>query len=126
MQREDPAVYPGTYATCVYNPDKALCRQQHDTRGLAHQAAGRRQTPPPSRYDQLQQTNARLRQDNRELRGQLEFAAAVLQRVTLQNQRLRQQAEAAANVTRLSDTQPRGRSLPPKTPRRSGSRSGPC
>jgi hypothetical protein len=33
-------------------------------------------------------------------------------------QRLLQQAEAAANITRLSDAQPRRRSLPPKTPHR--------
>ncbi len=86
---------------------------------LARQTDERQQTsPPPSRYDQLQQTTAQLRQDNRELRGQLELAAAVIQRITLENQRLRQQAEAAANVTRLSDAQPRGRSLPPQTPRR--------
>jgi hypothetical protein len=86
---------------------------------LARQAAERRQTPPPpSRYDQLQQTTAQLRQENQELRGQLELAYAVIQRITLENQRLRQQAEAAANITRLSDAQPHRRSLPPKTPRR--------
>jgi hypothetical protein len=85
---------------------------------LGRQAAGRRQTPPPpSRYDQLQQTTAQLRQENRELRGQLELAAAVIQRITLENQQLRQQAEAAANVTGLSDAQPRGRSQPPQSPR---------
>jgi integrase len=68
----------------------------------------RRHTPPPpSRYDQAQQANARLRQDNRQLRDQLELAA-VIQRITLENQRLRQQAEAAAKVTRIGDP-PRGR-----------------
>ena len=25
IQRHDPAIYPGTYATCVFNPDQALC-----------------------------------------------------------------------------------------------------
>jgi hypothetical protein len=40
MQRDDPAVYPGTYATCVYNPDKALCRQQHDIRGTLRPSLG--------------------------------------------------------------------------------------
>ena len=25
IQRHDPAIYPGTYATCVFNPDRALC-----------------------------------------------------------------------------------------------------
>jgi hypothetical protein len=27
MRREDPAVYPGTYVTCVFDPTKALCRR---------------------------------------------------------------------------------------------------
>jgi hypothetical protein len=40
MQRDDPAVYPGTYATCVYNPAKALCRQQHDTHGIPGPSLG--------------------------------------------------------------------------------------
>ncbi len=40
MQRDDPAVYPGTYATCIYNPDKALCRQQHDIRGTRRPSLG--------------------------------------------------------------------------------------
>ncbi len=35
MTRGDPAVYPGTYATCVYNPDRALCQQHHTTHGTA-------------------------------------------------------------------------------------------
>ncbi len=26
MKRHDPAFYPGTFVTCVYNPDRALCR----------------------------------------------------------------------------------------------------
>jgi integrase len=40
MQRDDPAIYPGTYATCVYNPDKALCHQQHDIRGTLRPSLG--------------------------------------------------------------------------------------
>jgi hypothetical protein len=40
MQRDDPAVYPGTYATCVFNPGKALCRQQHDTGGTLRPSLG--------------------------------------------------------------------------------------
>jgi hypothetical protein len=70
---------------------------------LARQAADRRQAPlPPSRYDQLQETSARLRQDNRQLREQLELAAAVIQRITLENQRLREQLEAANKVTAIT------------------------
>jgi integrase len=33
MRRDDPAIYPDTYLTCVFNPDKALClkhRGHHD------------------------------------------------------------------------------------------------
>jgi len=42
----------------------------------------------------------RLRQENRELRGQLELAAAVIQRITLENRQLRQEAEATGAVIR--------------------------
>lgn len=34
MKREDPAIYPGAYVTCVYDPGKALC-QSHDLGGAA-------------------------------------------------------------------------------------------
>ncbi|MEU9658728.1 hypothetical protein [Streptomyces chartreusis] len=27
MQRNDPHIYPGEFVTCVYNPDRALCRR---------------------------------------------------------------------------------------------------
>ena len=40
IQHDDPAVYPGTYATCVYNPGKALCRQQRDVRGALRPSLG--------------------------------------------------------------------------------------
>lgn len=33
MERGDPAVYPGTYVTCVHDHVKALCRPRHDTTG---------------------------------------------------------------------------------------------
>ncbi|MEV5906334.1 hypothetical protein [Streptomyces sp. NPDC052127] len=29
MVRHDPKVYPGAFVTCVYNPDRALCRTRH-------------------------------------------------------------------------------------------------
>lgn len=28
LRREDPAIHPGTYVTCVFDPDKALCLKQ--------------------------------------------------------------------------------------------------
>jgi argininosuccinate lyase len=79
---------------------------------LASQAASRQQAPPPpSRHDQLQELSARLRQDNRQLRDQLELAAAVIQRITLENQRLREQLEAASNITTLASKTMRPRRL---------------
>jgi hypothetical protein len=33
MQKHDPAIYPGRYATCVFNPDKALCVRTRDATG---------------------------------------------------------------------------------------------
>lgn len=33
MKREDPAIYPGTYVTCVHKHATALCQQRHDSRG---------------------------------------------------------------------------------------------
>ncbi|SBT89348.1 Phage integrase, N-terminal SAM-like domain [Streptomyces sp. DI166] len=33
MQRHDPRIYPGQFVTCVYNPDKALCRRRDGADG---------------------------------------------------------------------------------------------
>jgi len=33
MDRHDPRIYPGQYVTCVYNPDRALCRRTGDATG---------------------------------------------------------------------------------------------
>ncbi|MHC0429663.1 hypothetical protein ACX6XY_05655 [Streptomyces sp. O3] len=33
MERGDPAVYPGTYVTCIHDHAKALCRPRRDTAG---------------------------------------------------------------------------------------------
>ena len=32
MRRDDPAIYPDVYVTCVFNPDKALCLKHRDHR----------------------------------------------------------------------------------------------
>jgi hypothetical protein len=34
MNSHDPAIYPGKYSTCVFNPDKALCRKKTSVRGV--------------------------------------------------------------------------------------------
>jgi hypothetical protein len=33
MRRDDPKIYPGRFVTCVYDPNKALCRCQHTANG---------------------------------------------------------------------------------------------
>lgn len=30
MQQHDPKINPGTFVTCIYNPDKALCHPSKD------------------------------------------------------------------------------------------------
>lgn len=69
---------------------------------LTRQAATR-QLPESavSRYEQLQQTGTQLRSDNQRLRDHLDLAAAVIQRLTLENQRLRHQLENEAKVARI-------------------------
>jgi predicted nucleic acid-binding protein len=63
----------------------------------------------PSRYDELVARNAKLKRRNRELNDHLTVAAAHIQRITLENQRLRQGLESATGVTRLTPF-PAGRS----------------
>lgn len=36
MQRQDPAVYPGTYVTCIHDQAKALCTHAQDSSGKLH------------------------------------------------------------------------------------------
>ncbi|AXB45274.1 hypothetical protein A4R43_24540 [Amycolatopsis albispora] len=40
LRRADPAVYPGTFATCVFNRDKALCHQHRDSHGTTQPGLG--------------------------------------------------------------------------------------
>ncbi|MEU2269814.1 hypothetical protein ABZ568_26130 [Streptomyces olindensis] len=67
--------------------------------------AARTSTPtavtPPSHYDLLVARNAKLKRRKRELTAHLTLAAARIQQVTLDNQRLKQQLEAATSVTRI-------------------------
>lgn len=69
---------------------------------------GRTRTPPAeppagpaNRLLELEKRNADLRRANQTLTEHLELAVANIQRLTLDNHRLRQELEAAANVTRL-------------------------
>ncbi len=33
LRQHDPHIYPGTYVTCIYNPDRALCTRGDDSNG---------------------------------------------------------------------------------------------
>jgi hypothetical protein len=57
MNRDDPAVYPGRYATCVYDHTKALC---HARAGLSGQSA----TPDLGDCKPLTCRNVALTPDN--------------------------------------------------------------
>ncbi|MCX4681271.1 hypothetical protein OG413_39430 [Streptomyces sp. NBC_01433] len=52
MARHDSEVYPGTYVTCVFNPDKALCRPRP--------ARGGRTVPVPHDCQPLECRNVAL------------------------------------------------------------------
>ncbi|MFI7503365.1 hypothetical protein ACIBVL_33830 [Streptomyces sp. NPDC049687] len=55
----------------------------------------------PSPYDVLIARNAKLRRTNRALTENLHYAAAHIQRLALDNARLRQALEASHNITRI-------------------------
>ncbi|MEU5289389.1 hypothetical protein AB0G97_36140 [Streptomyces sp. NPDC020755] len=57
LARHDPEVYPGTYVTCVFNPDKALCRPRTA-------ASGNRAVPVPLECRPLECRNVALTPDN--------------------------------------------------------------
>jgi hypothetical protein len=55
--------------------------------------------PPASPYDRLAARNAKLRRSNRVLTQNLHLAAAQIQRLALDNARLREELQKAASVT---------------------------
>lgn len=54
MRRHDPEIYPGTYATCVFNPAKALCLRK----------GARTDTPNIADCEPLDCSNVALTADN--------------------------------------------------------------
>lgn len=58
-------------------------------------------SPAARRLAELEQRNAELIRDNRQLTEHLDLAVANLQRLTLDNHNLRQALEAASKVTRI-------------------------
>ena len=57
-----------------------------------------------ARFYGVKSENDRLRRDNHDLSAHLDLAVANIQRLTLENHRLTQQLEAAANISRLRRT----------------------
>jgi predicted ArsR family transcriptional regulator len=55
----------------------------------------------PSTYEVLVARNARLRHANHTLTGNLRLAAAQVQRLGMENARLREALEASSNITRI-------------------------
>lgn len=55
----------------------------------------------PSRYETLAARNARLRRANRALTGNLRLAAAQIQHLGMENDRLRDALESSSNVSRI-------------------------
>jgi AcrR family transcriptional regulator len=76
---------------------------------IAAEMAALGRTPAPeqpessggSRYEQLQQDNARLKRRLAQTEADLQAAFASIQRLALDNDRLRRELEAATNVTRI-------------------------
>jgi hypothetical protein len=62
----------------------------------------------PSPYDILVARNAKLRRANRSLAENLQFAVAQIQRLAVDNARLREALETSSNITRI-DQPGRGR-----------------
>ncbi|MEW2272829.1 hypothetical protein GTY41_43410 [Streptomyces sp. SID685] len=76
---------------------------------IAQEIAAVRSAPPtpgapsePTRYDRLVARNAKLKRRNRELTETLTLAACHIQRITLENQKLRGELEAATGIARLT------------------------
>jgi integrase len=68
LRQHDPHIYPGTFVTCVYNPDRALCTRGDDSTG-----------PSLSDCVPLQCRNVAMAPDNRRaLRGRLRELDAAL------------------------------------------------
>ena len=67
----------------------------------------------PSPHDVLAARNAKLRRANHALTGNLRLAAAQIQRLGMENARLREALEASSNITRIDRPgSPRNRNLP--------------
>ena len=77
----------------------AQARKVSDLRHSPAPSTGPEDIPPASPYDRLAARNARLRRSNRVLTQNLHLAAAQVQRLALDNARLRDELQKTASVT---------------------------
>jgi hypothetical protein len=61
----------------------------------------------PTRFEQLQEAHAQLKRDHARLAEELDAAQAVIQRLSLENHHLRQQAAGTAKVIPFTSARPR-------------------
>jgi hypothetical protein len=73
-----------------------------DLRAVARTSAGQPTSRTMDRYTELEHRNAELTRDNRQLTEHLDLALINIQRLTLDNHRLRQALEDATKVTRIN------------------------
>jgi hypothetical protein len=73
-----------------------------DLNNIRSTQAGREDVQHSSPYRELKQHNAKLRRDVQDLTLQLELAVANIQRLTLENHRLRRERDEATRVTPIS------------------------
>ena len=68
---------------------------------------GSQSAPQSAPYETLKQHNAKLRREIAELTEQLDLAIANIQRLTLENHRLRQERDEASRVTPITEARRR-------------------
>lgn len=82
-------------------PDIAATLTRNRSIDRQHQGA-----PHSAPYENLKQQNAKLRRDIAELTEHLALAVAIIQRLTLENHRLRQERDEASPVSSIAGSPP--------------------
>lgn len=77
MKRSEPAIYPGTFALCVFDPDKAMCQPRPDQRGNTRPQLGHCQPLECSNVALTADNIDALRVEHRALQQQLATRTAL-------------------------------------------------
>ncbi|MER7673574.1 hypothetical protein ABTY61_34640 [Kitasatospora sp. NPDC096128] len=113
----DNGTRPGVLAPLAAEFDLSNTTFRRHFPDLAKEISTARTNPEPradavkrsSPYEVLPARNAKLRRANRSLPENLQLAAAQIQRLAMDNARLRETLEASSNVTRIDRTDRAGR-----------------